>query len=97
MTVGMKAAAFLGGGMVVLALIGSSLLPSLWGQQKDAIARGEYVYRAAGGCTCHSDPAKEDFSLAGGRPIKTPFGRSTVPTSPPTRRRGSAASTTRTS
>lgn len=30
--------------------------------------------QAAGGCTCHLDPDAEGFSLAGGRPIKTPFG-----------------------
>lgn len=43
-------------------------------QDTEAIRRGEYVARAAGGCTCHSDPASERPSLAGGRAIKTPFG-----------------------
>ncbi len=43
-------------------------------QDAEAIKRGEYVYRATGGCTCHSDPAASELSLAGGRPIETPFG-----------------------
>lgn len=66
---------------VFLAVLSTLFLPRLRGQgedeggkKKDAIARGEYVYHAAGGCTCHSDPASQSFSLAGGRPIKTPFG-----------------------
>jgi mono/diheme cytochrome c family protein len=74
-----------GAGTVLLALLSTFALSGLSGQDEqrdpvagarvgDAIARGEYVYRAAGGCTCHSDPASESFSLAGGRPIKTPFG-----------------------
>ena len=40
----------------------------------DAVKRGEYLVQAAGGCTCHMDPDATEFSLAGGRPIKTPFG-----------------------
>jgi mono/diheme cytochrome c family protein len=39
---------------------------------QDEIARGEYVFRAAGGCTCHS--AEDGPPLAGGRPLSTPFG-----------------------
>ena len=36
--------------------------------------RGEYVFRAAGGCSCHTDAANKGAFMAGGRPIKTPFG-----------------------
>ena len=40
----------------------------------DAVSRGEYVFRAAGGCTCHATPGEDGLVLAGGRPIETPFG-----------------------
>ena len=43
-------------------------------QETDRAKRGEYLFRAAGGCTCHSNIAKGGAFLAGGRPIKTPFG-----------------------
>jgi mono/diheme cytochrome c family protein len=39
-----------------------------------AVRRGEYVYRAAGGCGCHTDYANGGKPLAGGRPMQTPFG-----------------------
>ncbi|MDH4246696.1 MAG: cytochrome c [Deltaproteobacteria bacterium] len=36
--------------------------------------RGEYLFRASGGCGCHTDhPAKGAF-LAGGRPVHSPYG-----------------------
>jgi len=43
----------------------------------DALARGEAVLRAAGGCTCHTDYPGEKAAappLAGGRALETPFG-----------------------
>jgi mono/diheme cytochrome c family protein len=43
-------------------------------QDSEAVRRGEYVLQASGGCSCHGDPASTSYSLAGGRPIKTPFG-----------------------
>lgn len=36
-------------------------------------ARGEYLLRAAGGCSCHTVSRAAGF-LAGGRALKTPFG-----------------------
>lgn len=36
--------------------------------------RGEYVFRLAGGCGCHTDYKHKGALLAGGRAIKTPFG-----------------------
>jgi mono/diheme cytochrome c family protein len=39
---------------------------------EELLARGEYVFRAAGGCTCHT--AEGGPELAGGRPLATPFG-----------------------
>jgi mono/diheme cytochrome c family protein len=42
---------------------------------KGDVQRGAYVARLAGCITCHSDPKKGDAGfLAGGAPIKTPFG-----------------------
>ncbi len=40
----------------------------------EALRRGEYIYRAAGGCGCHTDYKGKGEPLAGGRPLKTPFG-----------------------
>lgn len=44
------------------------------GAQEDAAARGEYLFRAAGGCTCHTNPVGGGAFLAGGRALPTPFG-----------------------
>lgn len=44
------------------------------GGGRTAVERGEYVVRAAGGCTCHINPELDELSLSGGRPIETPFG-----------------------
>ncbi len=38
------------------------------------IEKGEYIFRASGGCGCHTDIKNNGEFLAGGRPIKTPFG-----------------------
>jgi mono/diheme cytochrome c family protein len=43
-------------------------------EEKSAVERGEYVFRASGGCSCHTDWANKGAFMAGGRPIKTPFG-----------------------
>jgi mono/diheme cytochrome c family protein len=66
----MRAAALLGLGLVVP----SALVSRVPFQDADSVRRGEYVFKASGGCACHGDPASASFSLAGGRPIKTPFG-----------------------
>ena len=48
------------------------------GAQENAVARGEYLFRAAGGCSCHTDPkgggGVGGAFLAGGRALATPFG-----------------------
>ena len=43
-------------------------------QVESPAARGEYIFRAAGGCSCHTDVKGGGEFLAGGRPLKTPFG-----------------------
>jgi len=39
-----------------------------------AVERGKAVLQASGGCTCHTDVKGGGAPLAGGRPLKTPFG-----------------------
>jgi mono/diheme cytochrome c family protein len=48
----------------------------VWAQTPDpeATRRGEYVFNAAGCLGCHTDEKNKGPRLAGGRPIKTPFG-----------------------
>jgi mono/diheme cytochrome c family protein len=50
------------------------LASSVGGQEPSAVQRGAYIFRAAGGCSCHTDTKNNGAFLAGGRPIKTPFG-----------------------
>ena len=40
----------------------------------DPVQRGEYVFQAAGCLGCHTDEKGGGAPLAGGRPLKTPFG-----------------------
>ena len=44
------------------------------GQEGPSVERGAYVFRAAGGCSCHTDVKNQGAFMAGGRPIATPFG-----------------------
>ena len=49
-------------------------------QAQDASAeRGAYIFHAAGCETCHTDTAAKGAPLAGGRPLKTPFGTFRTP------------------
>jgi mono/diheme cytochrome c family protein len=41
---------------------------------EEAVARGKYVFDAAGCAACHTDSANKGALLAGGRQLKTPFG-----------------------
>ena len=38
------------------------------------IKKGEYIFQASGGCSCHTKKINQGGFLAGGRSIKTPFG-----------------------
>jgi mono/diheme cytochrome c family protein len=67
-----KVAALLGLGLVIPAALVSRVPVAL--QDPEAVRRGEYLFQASGGCACHGEPGITQFSLAGGRPIKTPFG-----------------------
>ena len=44
------------------------------GQEGPSVERGAYVFRATGGCSCHTDVKNQGTFMAGGRPIATPFG-----------------------
>lgn len=48
--------------------------PLVHAEKETALRQGEYLVRATGGCSCHTDPASKSEYLAGGRPIITPFG-----------------------
>lgn len=61
------------GRLAGLALLGSLLLGAEAGAQ-DAELRGAYVFRAAGCYACHTEPVEGAKPLAGGHPLKTPFG-----------------------
>ena len=54
-------------------LVWLAALP-VWGAEPAAIQRGKVVLQAAGGCSCHTDEQRSGAFMAGGRPIKTPFG-----------------------
>ncbi len=51
-----------------------SLVFSVAAEEQTAIQRGEYIFRATGGCGCHTDYENQGPFLAGGRAIQTPFG-----------------------
>jgi len=60
-----------------LLLAGGAWLSTASGAQEgasDAVPRGEYVFRAAAGCSCHTDIPNDGPALAGGRAIETPYG-----------------------
>ena len=56
-----------------------------------AIDRGEYLLRAAGCISCHTDVKNGGPPLAGGRPLKTPFGTFYSPNITPDRETGIGA------
>ena len=41
---------------------------------REAVERGKYPLRAAGGCSCHTDVKRCGAFIAGGRALETPFG-----------------------
>lgn len=70
------------------ALAGAALLFSLGvggaaaqtaSPSSEQVARGEYIFRASGCENCHTDTAGKGPALAGGRPLKTPFGTFRTP------------------
>ena len=56
------------------AALSLSLASTGGAAEDDAVKRGEYAFRAAGGCSCHTDLKGKGAFLAGGRSLKTPFG-----------------------
>lgn len=62
-------------GLTLLLIALGSLTATAWSQQADpAEPRGRAVFYATGGCTCHTDVKNQGPSMAGGRPLATPFG-----------------------
>ena len=53
-----------------------SLMPAFANAQsdnKELIAKGQYIFAVAGGCACHTEPKKE--ANVGARPFPIPFGK----------------------
>ncbi|MGH9463372.1 MAG: c-type cytochrome [Vicinamibacteria bacterium] len=61
-------------GGVVFSLAVSGPAPAFAQEEPSAVERGQYIFRATGGCGCHTDYANDGAFLAGGRAIETPFG-----------------------
>jgi mono/diheme cytochrome c family protein len=57
-----------------MAALGAVLFAPPTHAQTDAVARGAYVFAAAGCAGCHTDVKNNGQLLAGGRELKTPFG-----------------------
>lgn len=67
------------GNVLKAALIVAGLLlvagqPAFAAADPEAIARGGYIFRAAGCYACHTDAKHKGAPLAGGRALVTPFG-----------------------
>ena len=60
--------------LMLLAMLTWLVAFPVRGQKPSAVQRGAYIFRAAGGCSCHTYAKNKGAFLAGGRPIKTPFG-----------------------
>lgn len=60
---------------IVLAAALWAAAHGAFGETAASVRRGEYVYRAAGCESCHTDREGNGASLAGGRALSTPFGR----------------------
>lgn len=59
---------------LVALLVASGNTGVLAATSDDAVRRGEYLLRAAGCVSCHTDRDPDGPFLAGGRALKTPFG-----------------------
>ncbi len=60
--------------IVHLAIWSVCVLWSTSLQAQSAVERGEYIFRASGGCSCHTDADRGGAFMAGGRALQTPFG-----------------------
>jgi mono/diheme cytochrome c family protein len=60
--------------MFLVSLLLALLAPLSAMADSDAIKRGVYLFAVAGCASCHTDIAHKGAPLAGGRPLKTPFG-----------------------
>jgi mono/diheme cytochrome c family protein len=59
---------------VFLICLGTLAAPACGQHAETAVQRGEAVFHATGGCSCHTDVKNKAPFMAGGRPIGTPFG-----------------------
>lgn len=59
---------------IISMIAAGMLLLSAPTQAQTSLKKGEYVFRATGGCSCHTVPESTEEIMAGGRGFKTPFG-----------------------
>ena len=59
---------------LAIILLALAARPAPAADSADAVARGAYLFAAAGCAGCHTDIATKGAPLAGGRALKTPFG-----------------------
>jgi mono/diheme cytochrome c family protein len=60
--------------LIACALAATAMVAAIAAAADDRVARGAYLLRGGGCVACHTDFAREGEFLAGGGPIKTPFG-----------------------
>ena len=73
---------------LLLAAVPLLALGSTGAVSPEQLRRGEYVFHSAGCAGCHTDRDNEGEPLAGGRPLKTPFGTFYSPNITPHREYG---------
>jgi len=74
------------GRLALLIALAAAATPA--GAAENEVARGEYVFRAAGCAACHTDSDHDGAFLAGGRALATPYGTFYTPNITPDRRHG---------
>jgi mono/diheme cytochrome c family protein len=60
--------------LCLFSVLTGLVVTAVYGQELAAVQRGANIFHAAGGCSCHTDAKNHGPFMAGGRPIKTPFG-----------------------
>jgi mono/diheme cytochrome c family protein len=74
--------------LAAAALLAAALAHPARAQDKDAVARGAYLFNAADCVSCHTDKKNKGAPLAGGRALATPFGMFYSPNITPDKKTG---------
>ncbi|MCP4298525.1 MAG: cytochrome c [Proteobacteria bacterium] len=57
--------------LLIFTLLFSTILSA---NGRDLVKEGKQIFQISGGCACHTDTKNKGPFMAGGRPVKTPFG-----------------------